>query len=1093
MFNNNIGHWEKKYLKYKVKYAQLSKEFNTMEELKERACLKQIGGETTIAMIEIEIDNLVLLINYYNIIVVQYNFLSTIYAKCIDLIKNMNKLKNTITDDNLRKLVANLIKISHYEIKEEVLQPTSLKDIGTKLNDLEIQNIRDNMSNMDDITKQDKLTGLTDAKTQITNLLDSHAQLYQDTAVFVNRYYLDFKKNVESIVNACINNNNNTQICTIGNEIKEILDEIFGTYEKELADNQKAIKDELELCIERTQKCSTNFNITDNAAILEEVNNEIISNANNNIIPENIEKINDTNAPSLGGLESVGISSGAVSAEDSLALAKMMALKSCIKEYVRIRPFLKIIDERATDLQLKVKNKKYNQSYLRGFQNRTTMSTNAYCIDFARVFEPKQEGETTTIFNSDGTEKPGHKLQLHEIVGPDGVGEIEVNKSSTDKKDEKEEINKINKLFFELNGEFGSTTELRGGTDYANLPLIKGLNKEYKAQVNGGIFNDMAKFQAANDEAFTNSAISDPNMFTHDKSGFIDIGRMHNAATWEKKASTRIQGEFAAVINPVTLDPIFRTKDDFPGDADRTANFKNKNIITIFYGASGSGKTHSSDAIILKLFNEIEGKISNGGIAKGFEIRLVSDYLDSIYDYNSTAANERYNDSTRLRGKTQAELITQVLGSNNNNYDHSKNPIPAGNSRPEAVTKFKQMVIEDSLYRATNGRTKPVSVPKPYFCEGIEASKVESKTTNKYTFGETNVLTSDKINPFKITNMDELKKVYTEVKNKIKMFRGVNDTGLNAESSRSHLIIILINKDIPEVTPGVFPPGSVFCLIDLAGTEDLNYLLPMETREKLAKSEDNSIFASPNWIDIPNELLFFSKQSTINKLKGTKAGKEVEDAIDERNITLIPLATEYIKMKEFAKVAEEKYKWIERQSDPSKIGIDDINKLEQSFYDGDKVTNAIKLEIFKEIFPMIATKNRSGKLYENTKQVQPFTGSSTEFTFTYDHKILVSFLKMMHLESAHINKSLGDFRALLDKIKAAKESRPDDPVNITCSTDTTKLIDRLLCPIVKSNPDIIIIGAINPRRSDDFNSYNTMKNISSKMSTKCLNTAAACN
>ena len=37
MFNNNIGHWEKKYLKYKVKYAQLSKEFNTMEELKERA------------------------------------------------------------------------------------------------------------------------------------------------------------------------------------------------------------------------------------------------------------------------------------------------------------------------------------------------------------------------------------------------------------------------------------------------------------------------------------------------------------------------------------------------------------------------------------------------------------------------------------------------------------------------------------------------------------------------------------------------------------------------------------------------------------------------------------------------------------------------------------------------------------------------------------------------------------------------------------------------------------------------------------------------------------------------------------------------
>lgn len=1091
MFNNNIGHWEKKYLKYKVKYAQLSKEFNTMEELKERTCLKQIGGETTIAMIEIEIDNLVLLINYYNIIVVQYNFLSKIYAECIDLIKQMNELKNTITDDNLRKLVANLIKISHYEIKEEVLQPTSLKDIGTKLNNLEIQNIRDNMSKMDDSTRQDKLTGLTDAKNQITALLDSHGQLYKDTAVFVNRYYLKFKENVDSIVKVCINNNN-IEICTIGNDIKQNLDEIFGTYEAELAANQKAIKEELELCIERTQKCSTTFNITDNAAILEEVNNEIISNANNNIIPENIEKINDTNAPSLGGLESVGISSGAVSAEDSLALAKKMALKSCIKEYVRIRPFLKIIDERATDLQLKVKNKKYDQSYLRGFQNRTTMSTNAYCIDFARVFEPKMPGETATIFNSDGTEKPGHKLQLADIVGPDGVGEIEVNQLSTDKKDDEEEINKINKLFFELNGEFGSTTELRGGTDYANLPLIKGLNKEYKAQVNGGIFNDMAKFQAANDKAFTNSAILDPNMQTNDKSGFIDIGRMHNAATWEKKASTQIQSEFAAVINPVTLDPIFRTKDDFPEDADRAENFKNKNIITIFYGASGSGKTHSSDAIILKLFNEIEDKISKGGVNKGFEIRLVSDYLDSIYDYNSNAANARYNDSTRLRGQTQAELITKVLGSNNNNYDHSKKPIPEGNSLPEAVTKFKQMVIEDSLYRATTGRTKPVSVQKPYFCEGIDASKVESKP-NKYKFGETNVLTSDRINPFKITTRDELKKVYTEVKNKIKMFRGVNDTGLNAESSRSHLIIILINKDIPEVTPGVFPPGSVFCLIDLAGTEDLNYLLPMETREKLAKSEENAIFASPNWIDIPNELLFYSGASTINKLKGTKAGKDVEDAIDERNITLIPLATEYIKMKEFAKVAEEKYKWIEKQSDPSKIGIDDINKLEQSFYDrGGKVTNDIKLKIFKEIFPMIATR-KNGKVYENTKQVDPFTGSSADFTFTYDHKILVSFLKMMHLESAHINKSLGDFRALLDKIKVAKESRPDDPVNITCTTDTTKLIDRLLCPIVKSNPDIIIIGAINPRRSDDFNSYNTMKNISSKMSTKCLNTAAACN
>ena len=41
--------------------------------------------------------------------------------------------------------------------------------------------------------------------------------------------------------------------------------------------------------------------------------------------------------------------------------------------------------------------------------------------------------------------------------------------------------------------------------------------------------------------------------------------------------------------------------------------------------------------------------------------------------------------------------------------------------------------------------------------------------------------------------------------------------------------------------------------------------------------------------------------------------------------------------------------------------------------------------------------------------------------------------------------------------------------------------------------NIILVGAINPRRSDDFNSYNTMTQIAAKIVANCDNTAAECN
>jgi hypothetical protein len=741
------------------------------------------------------------------------------------------------------------------------------------------------------------------------------------------------------------------------------------------------------------------------------------------------------------GLASLGRLTVGVGSEDAAASAeriRKMQNQGCIKELIRIRPALKGIDESATELQLLVKGQIYDPGFLRAFQNNTRMITNFFCIDFTQVFDPPTVGKSVTIFNKTGAnlgnELPNYILKDTDVYFESGKKEVSEPKNSS--KNVATEVTKINDIFTAIGT--GITPQTKDGV------------KLLKAKVNGKIFDDLASFQE--------KALAQPG----NTDTYLDVVRGKSKDNWEYTALNEIQQNFSSTINPLTLDPIFNT----------SADSIKKNVLLVFYGASGSGKTFSFDAILIDLFKKITEAFRVNSTHQGFKIKIVSDYLNNFFDYNSDKANTRYNDTSRLScanpTKTKpakynftgsfADLMNKVNGTKNDlsimaSSDPTRGAIDSDKS---ASAIFKQIIIEDCTYRAGNGLTKSICVDKvtddgsggaPYFCEGLKTQAV-STPTNILEDGEYKFLTITK---------DNVNDMFKQVVNRIKLFRGVNDTGLNAESSRSHLIILLddLNKSTRD-------NGKFFCMIDFAGTEDLNYLLPLTTQNKLNSGNMKTILESPNtfgekynggplisgrWETIPNSQLFRDFR------KNTTSYTEYLDVLTE----------EYKKMKRLALKTKKKYDYI--LDNPTKE-LSEVNEWVKTTW-----TDAeIDKELTKQLFPI-----KDGK---NIK----------------DDVILAEYLKMMHLESIHINGSLGDFRGILQSMKTQKEASPTAIINVPYAGNKL-IIKNVVAPLINSGgpTNIILVGAINPRRSDDFNSYNTMTQIAAKMVASCDNTAAPCN
>ena len=58
-----------------------------------------------------------------------------------------------------------------------------------------------------------------------------------------------------------------------------------------------------------------------------------------------------------------------------------------------------------------------------------------------------------------------------------------------------------------------------------------------------------------------------------------------------------------------------------------------KNVVAFFYGASGSGKTFTAEAILDKVFDTIKDHPDE------FVMKIVTDYNNVMYDYYSTGGN----------------------------------------------------------------------------------------------------------------------------------------------------------------------------------------------------------------------------------------------------------------------------------------------------------------------------------------------------------------------------------------------------------------------------------------------------------------------
>jgi len=887
------------------------------------------------------------------------------------------------------------------------------------------------------------------------------------------------------------------------------------------------------------------INNTESQEIIDKFNSDNLDDIGEEKITNKIKNLEDTKKQ-LTSIESklqeIKTLGEKIKQEEINAILRQGLTKgACIKEYIRIRP-RHTKDVRTTILQLKVKSQEYNNTKLENFQNITRMKTNDYCIDFTEVFFPYNIGDTTfqVYFGKEGKKSIPFEIpfgsdqdtttEIQRFSGftkfIDGViGKVENKESATqedilDKRDIKgeinftEPINTYNRTFTSINRDFRScdatktsnfcgtklNIKINENGDFVNIDDNKAFTKEQekniipllRAKVSGRIFNDMKTFDDKFNVPYDNS---------NDE---------------HKSKGTEINKTFLNEIKPIAIDPFFATE-----QKDK------KNSLVLFYGASGSGKTFSSRIIMDSLFEQLDKELSSNTNI-GFNIYLFSDYLDKFYDYNSELANNKYkytrNDSTQNTlekyyntilkdGQNFSSFIEQVLKEEKTEEDI------------QAENKFKELCIFDSVYRAGfdidgtrvlgrqnySFKANEIDPKHKQFCEG----ELTSGDNRYYTENISNII------PIEINSKDEIEKKRKEIDGKIKLFRGVNDTGLNAESSRSHLIMMVIRRkksdNIEYITESIKKPGNCFCLIDLAGTEDLNYLFPKNVQDNLNELMKNQNYTTNDWAKL-NKSLFNPPEPTSRDPK-----------VHLPFYTL--LTSEYINMKILSTIVENDntelpgiYDIILRSgfpmTEPGNIGVQ--VQGDTPILQGKKTVKNISTIVGRE-------ENRK----EDKNIIIDIYGKKV-----FDIKTLGKILKMMCKESEHINKSLDDFKELLQEVKDQKATNATTDTTAIAKfkefnkimqdiqtgnmTDeektkqlekakglldeansnrkpieikrkyTKKIVELLIKPIGNSNPNINIVGTINPRRSDDYNSYITVRSIASDMLQTCGNIPREC-
>ena len=721
-----------------------------------------------------------------------------------------------------------------------------------------------------------------------------------------------------------------------------------------------------------------------------------------------------------------------------------LAQTNCVKEYVRIRP-VNNGDVRATEIQLTQKGIQVQQLYpdakdIPFFDHSQSLDATTRQFVLQNQVWTKFRTEIETVDNVKGT-----CLNFTEVFEP----------AETDPK----------------------------GQMFQHFIGDKPLDKKYVVNVNGGVINDFDSFVQEGHSVVHTDFLKYGNRLRPKQFYFNDDG----------KVVMDVESAKANVLNSLkdTLKPTYedwkkviaeknRTSVDtfvsefvdmmkFSAEIDRkfvnaiwpnvdvyfpTQKVSPKNVILLFYGASGSGKTHSSAAIIDKIFETIR---SRGD--EQFSLRLCSDYQNNLYDYYGQDASATFS------------IKFAAMNLENINY------------QAKEVIELNKLAAE---VRA--GGTKR-STDYTFF-EGLETAAWTGTLSD-------NSLTSKQIPK----DNSEFLDFELEMKKRVAAFRSVTDTGLNPESSRSHLFYIFERSNTQN------QDGKYLIVADLAGTEDLNYLMPEAAWDIVKKTPTLNVGANARneytcWINggktrtrdwsCINDMAFTKKGLTWNE--NNDGWKTFKEALHEgwKNVKLTTaLANELASLQKFPTDQAEYEKLITDLTAKSKRDLASDPRTSAYFINSifDKKPNFVAKPNFdnpnKELIALqvISMRGESKHINQSLEEI----GAMVKYQKEHLNEPFPSPQELVQSKTRGlVPKKYGKWlSALNDSI--VKDT--GEPLNMI---ESKKIALNILAPVMQSKISVVLIAALSPRRTNDYDNFITMKKVKSDFKETCVPEKVSC-
>jgi hypothetical protein len=848
----------------------------------------------------------------------------------------------------------------------------------------------------------------------------------------------------------------------------------------------------------------------------------------------------------VAGVDSVKLEAQTVAKSEMLAKIKQMAESSDVKEFVRVRPY-NDKDLRATELQLGTIDQEYDRSpdpaVVQG-QLGTKVRYAGECLDFTNVFQSAPNDQYFKTFEKFIINKPPRERWFSTVNGgvffepqtymdtkrlTDGRG---LNIVSTDMLSVRKQV--AANVDYHWVDDKGSPTTT---DDPDKARIVPKTPKETTLNQLRPQLQSVAEFKTIYQSWVTE--------LTERQKAVKEVISQTSDAT--KKASLqRILGEIPQATENNFLDEYYRTRvlseainREFVDTTwpvlriffgtpvgDGTINTKDtKNVVAFFYGASGSGKTFTAEAILDKVFEAVLAHKDE------FKLKLLVDYNNDLYDYYSPLANAELLNINEILQKT----------------DYAKENI---GKRLMRKKRFEEMALRAKFLGWKSGDAR--GVPADTFYEGNPKDNVKLKVDDTKLLENLRTYSTgwQGLKPENVFNGKAINRQFDSLKAKppsglipknpkdfatfkadlirrVENFRSVTDTGLNPESSRSHLLYIIqrVTKDNQPMSPS--DRGAQFIMADFAGTENLNYLMTptaWKVWKKWKNSTENGGVGSctvagrqvtNDWacLNIPA----LAKGSIGNKGITTELKNEFNNALAEGwiNIKVKTLVSKEISENPAPPKDLQPYrdalvsKWRENMDRPYVTTGEFAKKYMQLFFkdadidDGGKAladlysaglskdqADATKLNVKETIKAL----KDEGKNTANVFSAKGLMGKAIietnpnrlAITDNDNRDIIVNMVLAMHAESRHINDSLHEITRLVQAQRQAINTHgPQAKANIDDLKLTKRMVKDVLANAITAGSSVITIGAMNPRRTNDFDTYNTMVNIT-EMNGACV-------